>query len=153
MNHQGDGGVGDGFSHQVNALKHRIGNGGEGKEDDGRSAKHQQVPGEIPAVTEDEPQNRGSQCRHAEGTGNGDQHIELDGQPDLVHDIGAVFLGAGAHNTRDHGSSQGRSHSHRYVGKQAVLAAVDTKQGKAFFLGETFSTHQEAEHGVIHRTA
>ena len=57
------------FPHQVNALKHRIGNGGEGKEDDGRSAKHQQVPGEIPAVTEDEPQNRGSQCRHAEGTG------------------------------------------------------------------------------------
>ena len=142
-----------GFTHQINSLKHRIGNGREGEEDDGWCAQHQQVSGQIPAVAEDEPQDRRSQCRHAKGTGNGDQHIELDGQADLVHDIGVVLLGAGAHNARNHGCSQGGSHGHRHIGKQAVLAAVDAEQRETFLLSEAFSTHQKAEHGVIHRTA
>ena len=74
---------------------------------------------------ENQPQNRSCQCRHAERTGNGNQHVEFDGEADLVHDIRLVFLGAGAHDTWDHGSTQGGSYGYRYIGKQAVFAAVD----------------------------
>ncbi len=49
---------------------------------------------------------------------------------------------------------QGKSHRHRTLESRQVLAAVKcpTRKGRSFSVGP-FSTRQEAEHGVIHRTA
>ena len=153
MEDQGNGGVGDGFAHQIDALEYAVGHGGQGEEDDRGSADRQKAGGQRGGVVEDQPHDRAGQDAHAHRAGDGDQHIEFDSQADLVLDRLVVILGPGCYDAGDHRRAQGGGDRHRHIGQKPVLAAVDAQQGHPFLFAQSLRAHELAEQRVVYGAA
>ena len=145
--------MGHGFPHLIDPLKHRIGHGGQGEKDHRRSSQHKEPGRHGPAVSEYQLHHRRGQEKHACRTGNGNEHVELDGHVDLLPDLLLLSPYPGDDDAGDHGSPQGGGDGNGNVGQKPVLSSVDPQKRQPLALVQALSTHDQSKHGVIHGAA
>ena len=136
----------------IDTLQNTVCKRRKGKEQNAYASELQHISAERIRVAEQKHKNRSGQRRHADCTGESDNHIEFDGGSHLVFDgieATAQIIGNQSRNNR---CSERRSHGNRNIGKQSVFVCINTHHGGARRINHTVVAHDPVEKDIIERS-